>query len=75
MSPYERLLSDAMRVDASLFAREESVEAAWRLVDPILGNVTPIHEYEPNTRGPPEAGRIIAGDGGWHNPKPEEAIG
>jgi hypothetical protein len=44
--------------------------------DEILGNVTPIHEYEPNTWGrPPEADRIIAGDGGWHNPMHEEAIG
>jgi len=45
------------------------------LVDPILRNVTPVHEYEPNTRGLPEAGGIIARDGGWHNPKSEEAIG
>ncbi len=74
MSPYERLLSDAMRGDASLFARKDAVEAAWRVVDPILGNVTPIHEYEPNTWGPLEAERIIAGNGGWHNPKPGEAV-
>jgi hypothetical protein len=52
-----------------------SVEAPRRLVDPIPGNVTPIYEYEPNTWGAPEAGRIIACDDGWHNPKPEEAIG
>jgi glucose-6-phosphate 1-dehydrogenase len=45
------------------------------LVDPILRNVTPVHEYEPNTWGPEAADRIIAGDGGRHNPKPEEAIG
>jgi glucose-6-phosphate 1-dehydrogenase len=56
MSPYGRPLSDAVRGDASLFAREDSVEAAWRLVDPILGNVTLIHEYEPNTRGSPKPG-------------------
>ena len=55
--------------DASLFAREDSVEAAWRVVDPILGDVTPVYEYEPNTWGPPEAGRIIGGDDGWRNPK------
>jgi glucose-6-phosphate 1-dehydrogenase len=72
MSPYERLLSDAMRGDASLFARKDAVEAAWRVVDPILQNVTPLHEYEPNTWGPPEAERLIAGNGGWHNPKPED---
>jgi glucose-6-phosphate 1-dehydrogenase len=68
MMPYERLLGDAMRGDASLFAREDSVEAAWRIIDPILGNVTPVVEYEPNTWGPLEADRFIAGEGGWHNP-------
>lgn len=75
MFPYERLLSDAMRGDTLLFAREDSVEAAWRIVDPILGDVTPVYEYEPNTWGPPEANQIIEGDSGWPNPKPEEAIG
>jgi glucose-6-phosphate 1-dehydrogenase len=73
MSPYERLLSDAISGDASLFARKDAVEASWRVVEPILENVTPVHEYEPNTWGPPEAERIIADNGGWHNPKPEEA--
>jgi glucose-6-phosphate 1-dehydrogenase len=73
MSPYERLLSDALRGDAGLFAREDSVEEAWRIVDPVLRNVTPVYEYEPNTWGPPEAERIIAGDGGWHNPMSGEA--
>ena len=67
MLPYERLLGDAMRGDASLFAREDSVEAAWRIIDPVLGNATPVVEYEPNTWGPLEADRLIAGDGGWHN--------
>ena len=68
MMPYERLLGDAIRGDASLFAREDGVEASWRIIDPILGNATPVVEYEPNTWGPPEADRLIAGDGGWHNP-------
>ncbi len=68
ISPYERLLADAIRGDPSLFARIDSVEAAWRIVDPILGNVTPVYEYEPNTWGPPEADRMIKEDGGWHNP-------
>ena len=45
------------------------------VVDPILRDVTPVYEYEPNTWGPAEADRIITGDGGWHNPRPEEAIG
>lgn len=68
MTPYERLLGDAMRGDPLLFTREESTEAAWRVVDPILGNIVPVHAYEPNTWGPPEADRIITGEGGWHNP-------
>jgi len=70
MTPYERLLGDALRGDPMLFVREAGVEAAWRVVDPILGGATPIHEYDPSSWGPIEADRIIAGDGGWHNPKP-----
>jgi glucose-6-phosphate 1-dehydrogenase len=70
MTPYERLLGDALRGDPMLFVREDGVEAAWTVVDPILGNATPVHEYKPNTWGPIEADRMIAGDGGWHNPKP-----
>jgi glucose-6-phosphate 1-dehydrogenase len=72
MAPYERLLGDAMRGDPTLFAREDSVEAAWRVVDPILGNVTPVHQYEPNTWGPPDADALLAGDGGWYNPRVSE---
>jgi glucose-6-phosphate 1-dehydrogenase len=68
MAPYERLLGDAMRGDPMLFAREDGVEAAWRIVDPILGDVTPLHPYEPGTWGPAEADALIAGDDGWHNP-------
>jgi glucose-6-phosphate 1-dehydrogenase len=70
MAPYERLLGDAIRGDTSLFAREDNVEAAWRVVDPVLGTVTPVHEYEPHTWGPAEANRIIAHQGGWRNPTP-----
>ncbi|MDQ6672471.1 MAG: glucose-6-phosphate dehydrogenase [Chloroflexota bacterium] len=69
MAPYERLLGDAMRGDASLFAREDSVEAAWRVVDPVLDNRTPVHRYAPNTWGPLEADALVAGEGGWHNPR------
>jgi glucose-6-phosphate 1-dehydrogenase len=72
MSPYERLLSDAMRGDASLFARKDAVEAAWRVVAPALETATPLYEYEPNTWGPPEAEGLVAGSGGWHNPTPDE---
>jgi len=70
MMPYERLLGDAIRGDSLLFVREDGVEAAWGVVDPILRNVAPVHEYEPNTWGPIQAEQIIAGDGGWHNPEP-----
>jgi glucose-6-phosphate 1-dehydrogenase len=69
MKPYERLLGDALRGDPTLFVREDSVEAAWSVVDPALGSATPVHDYDPNTWGPTEADRIIAEDGGWHDPK------
>jgi glucose-6-phosphate 1-dehydrogenase len=68
MDAYELLLGEAMKGDATLFAREDYVEEAWRIVDPVLDNTTPVHEYEPNTWGPPEADPLIAGAGGWHNP-------
>jgi glucose-6-phosphate 1-dehydrogenase len=68
MTPYERLLGDALRGDAALFARQDGVEAAWRIVDPVLGGSSPLHEYEPNTWGPPEAEKLPEADGGWHDP-------
>jgi glucose-6-phosphate 1-dehydrogenase len=68
MEPYERLLGDAARGDATLFSREDVVEEAWRIVDPILGSATPVHEYDPGTWGPPEAAQLIAGIGHWDNP-------
>ncbi len=68
MGPYERLLGDSMRGDASLFAREDAVEAAWRVVEPILGDKVPLHEYHPGTWGPSRADKLAAGFGGWHNP-------
>jgi len=69
MEPYERLLGDALHGDPSLFARQDSIEAQWQIVDPVLGHVTPIYEYPINTWGPREVDRIIAGDGGWINPQ------
>lgn len=68
MDPYERLLGDAISVDAMLFAREDGVEAAWRAVDSILKTATPLYEYDPNTWGPREADPLIGGDG-WRNPQ------
>ncbi len=75
MEPYERLLGDAANGDATLFAREDSVEASWRVVDPILGNATPLFEYEPNTWGPSQVDPALAPGGGWHNPRSKEASG
>jgi glucose-6-phosphate 1-dehydrogenase len=69
MLPYERLLGDAMRGDPNLFARQDSVEAQWRIVDPILEGKTPLREYEPGTWGPPESDRLVATvPGGWVRP-------
>jgi glucose-6-phosphate 1-dehydrogenase len=66
LDAYERLLGGALEGDPALFAREDSVEAAWAIVDPILGDATPVHEYEPGTWGPPDAARLTAEIGGWH---------
>ena len=70
MPPYQRLLGDAMRGSAELFAREDSVEAQWRVVDGILGDVTPLYTYEPGTWGPDEAYQLIGKHGPWLNPRP-----
>jgi glucose-6-phosphate 1-dehydrogenase len=67
MDAYERVLSDAMAGDATLFAREDYVEEAWRIVDPVLKAGTELYEYEPTTWGPFEA-ESIAPPGGWSNP-------
>jgi glucose-6-phosphate 1-dehydrogenase len=66
---YERLLGDAMHGDAMLFVREDAVEAAWAIVDPVLGNTTPLEEYEPGSWGPHEAIRLADDVGGWHDPE------
>ena len=71
LGPYERLLGDAMHGDAMLFVRQDGVEAAWSIVDPILGNVTPLHTYEPGSWGPAEADRLTSDMGSWHNPAKE----
>jgi len=68
LDAYERLLVDAMAGDAMLFAREDGVEAAWRVVQPILDDPTPVHEYAPGTWGPEEADALTADVGGWHTP-------
>jgi glucose-6-phosphate 1-dehydrogenase len=68
MDAYERLLSDAMTGDATLFAREDYVEEAWRIVDPALKAGTPVYEYEPGTWGPSEVDQKVSPPGGWENP-------
>jgi len=68
-SPYERLLGDAIRGDATLFTRDDSVEAAWRVVEPILGTSMPLTEYEPGTWGPAAATAVIGAGRRWHDPK------
>ncbi|MGE0360915.1 MAG: glucose-6-phosphate dehydrogenase [Vicinamibacterales bacterium] len=72
MAPYERLLGDAMRGDQTLFAREDTVLEAWRIVDPVLAQATPLHEYEPGSWGPAAADRLV-GPRGWHDPEQEWA--
>src|SRR5229473_4898558 len=67
MDAYERVLGDAMAGDATLFAREDYVEEAWRIVDPVLKKGTPVYPYEPKSWGPNEVERV-APTGGWHNP-------
>ncbi len=68
MDAYERVLGDAMAGDATLFAREDYVEEAWRIVDPVLKAGSPIFEYEPKTWGPSEVDKKVVPPGGWHNP-------
>jgi glucose-6-phosphate 1-dehydrogenase len=71
-SPYERLLSDAVRGDNSLFTQDDAVEAAWRVIDPILSAGPPVVEYEPGTWGPKAAADIVTG-GAWHDPQIEKS--
>jgi glucose-6-phosphate 1-dehydrogenase len=68
MDAYERLLGDAMAGDATLFARQDVVEAAWAIVDPIIHGPSPMYGYEPGTWGPPEADALTADVGGWNTP-------
>ena len=71
MSPYERLLHDAVRGDNSLFTQDASVEAAWRVIDPVLRNPPPVVEYGCGSWGPGSADDIVLEDGVWHNPQIE----
>jgi glucose-6-phosphate 1-dehydrogenase len=67
-APYERLLGDALAGDPNLFARQDTVEAAWRIVEPVLDDAVAVHPYQPGTWGPGQASRLARG--GWHDPAP-----
>jgi glucose-6-phosphate 1-dehydrogenase len=69
MTPYERLLGDAMNGDATLFARQDSVEAQWKVMDPVLGDAVAVHTYPPGTWGPVEGATLLVPPGGWHEPR------
>jgi glucose-6-phosphate 1-dehydrogenase len=69
MDAYERLLGDAMTGDATLFARQDVVEAAWAIVDPVIHGPSSMYEYECGTWGPPQADRLVADVGGWNTPQ------
>lgn len=68
--PYQRLIGDASEGDQTLFASQESVEAAWRVVDGVLDDATPVHGYDPGSWGPPEADRLLGQGEQWHAPQP-----
>ncbi len=72
MEAYERVLGDAMAGDSTLFAREDYVEEAWRIVDPILHADIPVHEYDKGTWGPADTAHVTP-PGGWHNPEAGDA--
>jgi glucose-6-phosphate 1-dehydrogenase len=63
-----------MEGDAELFSRQDIVERSWEIVDPVLGDVTPVHPYASGSWGPPQADRLIEGAGGWHNPDPPGSL-
>jgi glucose-6-phosphate 1-dehydrogenase len=68
LEPYERLLRDAIAGDSHLFAREDTVEETWRVVQPLLDQPPPVHEYPKGSWGPPEAARLVRAYPDWHEP-------
>ncbi len=69
LGDYARLIGDAMAGDATLFARQDVVEAAWAIIDPVIHGPSPMFEYDPGSWGPPQADRLVANIGGWNTPK------
>ena len=66
--PYDRLIGAALDGDRWLFARQDTVEAAWRVVNPVLGDATPVHPYAKGSWGPAEAERLLPARDTWHDP-------
>jgi glucose-6-phosphate 1-dehydrogenase len=71
MRPYDRLVGAALEGNRVPFARQDAVEAAWRVVDPILGDVVPVHEYSQGSWGPKEADALLPNGDTWHDPAGE----
>jgi glucose-6-phosphate 1-dehydrogenase len=69
MRPYDRLIGAALSGERWLFARQDTVEAAWRVVDPVIGNVGPVHSYARASWGPDQAASLLPADETWHNPE------
>jgi glucose-6-phosphate 1-dehydrogenase len=67
-TPYEVLLSDAMRGDSTRFTRQDGIEQAWRVFQPLLEHPSPVHSYAPGTWGPTAAEHLVTGYGPWHEP-------
>ncbi len=70
---YQRLLGDALVGNPARFARQDGVEHAWRVIQPLLDHPGPVHRYERGSWGPAEAETVVAGHGGWHDPVPGRA--
>ena len=66
--PYDRLIAAALTGERWLFARQETVEAAWQVVDPVLGDATPVHPYTRGSWGPADADALLPAGDAWHNP-------
>ena len=67
-TPYEVLLHAAMVGDATRFTRQDSVEEAWRVLQPLLNSPPPVHDYKMGSWGPEAAEKLVAGHGCWHEP-------
>ncbi len=70
---YQRLLGDALEGNPARFARQDGVEHAWRVIQPLLDHTGPVHRYRRGSWGPTEAEMVVAGHGGWHDPAPGRA--